>query len=108
MSENEVVRPRVWLPSRGIKSHQALYRELTARIDSLHLEPGDLVTVTFPRELYDDDHAFRDAQRFVQQLAQVLKMTTGRTHEVVMLKDGTEIEARKQPGPIATFEMESE
>lgn len=108
MSDSEVTRPQVWVPSRGggrIATHQSLYRELVARMETLSLEPGDVITVTFPREVYDSDEQLRDAERFCQQLANLVRQETGRRHQVVILKDGTEIGVQKKPLPAVSIEQ---
>lgn len=61
---------------------QALYRQLISRLDSLHLEPGDFLTITFPERLYQDPLQLADAQNFAQQVANLTK------HQVLILKEG--------------------
>lgn len=101
----EVTRPKVYVPGRLPATHQALYSELIARTDKLHLEPGDILTVTFPREIYDSDRSLRDAERFCQHLANLVHQVTGQKHEVVILKDGTEIGVRKTAKPLVSIEQ---
>lgn len=71
---------------------QALRRALIARLDKLHLEPGDFLTVEFPKELYDSPAAFRDAQRFVDGLANLTQ-----TH-VIILREGVRVAVQSPTG----------
>lgn len=64
---------------------QALRRALIARLDKLHLEPGDFLTVTFPKELYDSPAAFREAQNFVNALANLVQ------RDIVILREGVQV-----------------
>jgi hypothetical protein len=106
MSDSDVTRPQVWLPTRaGSGTHQALYREFMARLDNLHLEPGDILTVTLRPEVYDSRAGYRLAEQFCQQLANLVKQETGRIHEVLILKDGTEVGVRKVAQPAVRVEQ---
>ena len=76
----------------------SMYRALIARLDKLHLEPGDFLTVTFPDDMYEHPAAFRDAQQFIDMLAQI----TG--HHVIILRDGVQLVVR-QPSATPTIEL---
>jgi hypothetical protein len=73
--------------------HQSLYRALISKLDALHLEPGDFLTVTFPDKIYTSDYLLADAERFCQQVANLTK------HQVIILREGVELLVKK-PAPV--------